>query len=302
MQQVYLILLLSGANARNNTKVYINYGGVIENEEYRAKLIDNDTQNYNEPDDEETSPSLVGNYVQDGLVVLLDGEKNVGTSHSNNSDIWKDLSGNDNNATLSDFEFSDKSGWIYNGLKFTGKEYVELKDFDFEEYTIEIVAKLENLDNEVVTEQSLISNLNDGGYGILYAQQNNLDDAKKGRIGFEAYKTKEEEADISSVYSDNEAIENKIYSISITMGDDGLGGIKQLYTENGIIKGTTLDGTPKDSATGTKLTLGAKPYAGVIPIPQFVGTIYSVRVYNRALTEEEISKNFDVDKEKYNIE
>ena len=32
------------------------------------------------------------------------------------------------------------------------------------------------------------------------------------------------------------------------------------------------------------------------------GTIYSVRVYNRALTEEEIIENFEVDKEKYNID
>lgn len=290
-----------GANARNNTKVYINYGGTIKNEEYRDKKIDEDTQNYNVADDIDIEPSLSGNYTEKDLVLLLDGEKNIGTSHSNNTDIWKDLSGKNNNATLSGFDFSDTSGWIYNGLKFTGKEYVELGNFNEDEYTIEVVFKLEDLDNEKVTEQSIISNINDGGYGIIYTQDNSLDVVKKGRIGFNVYKKKEDDIEVSYVYSDNIAEKNKIYSISVTVGSDGLGGIKQSYSENGNIKGITLDGDAQKTKSGTKLTIGASPYAGVNPVTQFKGTIYSVRVYNRALTEDEIKANFEIDKAKYNI-
>ncbi|MDO4282024.1 MAG: LamG-like jellyroll fold domain-containing protein [Clostridia bacterium] len=294
-------IITLGANARNSTKVYINYGGTIKNEAYRDKRVDEDTQNYNVADEIEIEPSLSGNYIEKDLVLLLDGEKNIGTSHSNNSDIWKDLSGKNHNATLSGFDFSDTSGWIYNGLKFTGKEYVELGTFDEEEYTIEVVMKLEDLNNDQSTRQSIISNMNDGGCGIIYTQDNDLDVSKKGRIGFEVYKKKEDEVKVSSVYSSNIAEKNKIYSISVSVGPDGLGGIKQIYSENGDIKGITLDGNVHETNSGTKLTIGASPYAGVNPVTEFKGTIYSVRIYNRALTESEIKENFEVDKEKYNI-
>lgn len=290
-----------GSNSNNNTKVYINYGGTIKNEEYRDKKVDDDEQNYNVADEIEIEPSLSGNYIQKDLALLLDGEKNIGTSHSNSTDIWRDLSGKNNNATLSGFDFSDTSGWIHNGLRFTGKEYVELGDFNNDEYTIEVVARIEDLNNVTTTRQSIISNLNDGGYGIIYTQDNDLDVMKKGRIGFELYKTKDSIIDVSSVYSDNITKKSKIYSISVTVGKDGLGGIKQLYSENGVIKGTTLDGDAIKTSTGTKLTLGASPYAGVSPATEFKGTIYSVRVYNRALTEDEIKENFEIDKAKYNI-
>lgn len=291
-----------GSNASNNTKVYINYGGTIKNEEYRDKKIDEDSTNYNIADEVDVEPSLSGDYVQKDLVLLLDGEKNIGTSHSNSTDIWRDLSGKNHNATLSGFDFSDTSGWRYNGLRFTGKEYVELGNFETDEYTIEVVFRIEDLKNSEVTKQSIISNINDGGSGVTYYQDDELDVTKKGRLGFDVYKKKDDDVDVSTVISDNLTEKNKIYSVSVTVGADGLGGIKQLYSENGVIKGTTLDGSLVKTNTGTKLTLGADPYAGVSPVTEFKGTIYSVRVYKRALREDEIIENFEIDKSKYKIE
>lgn len=294
-------LITLGANSDNNTKVYINYGGVIKNEEYRDKLVDEDTQNYNVADDEDVTPSLAGKYVEKGLVVLLDGENNAGAVHSNSANVWTDLSGNNHHATLSGFDFSDTSGWIYNGLKFSGKEYVELGNFNNDEITIEVVVKLDNLVNAETVEQSIVSNLNNGGYGILYAQTNHLSAIKKGKFGFEVYQKLGEEKTASSVYSDKVVEQNKIYSLSASMGPDDLGGIKQVFSQNGEIDGIVLNGEFEPTNTGTKLTIGAQAFAGVNAVPQLKGTIYSIRVYNRALTEEEIKQNYEVDKIKYNL-
>ncbi len=293
-----------GASSQYSTKVYINYGGTIQNELYRAKVVDDDTENYNPEDEEDLDPSLAGQYVESGMVLLLDGEKNAGTTHSNSANIWKDLSGQGNDVTLSGFDFSDTSGWLYNGLKFSGKEYVELKDFDLEEYTIEVVFRLDSLENDSTTKQSILSNLNDGGSGIIYTQMNDLDVTKRGKLGFEVYQETEEEEgkEISGVYSNDLAEESKVYSVSAVIGSDGLGGIKQLFYENGTEYGINLTGMPVKTSLGTKYTLGGSPYAGVSADPEFKGTIYSVRIYNRALTEEEIKENFEVDKTKYEID
>ena len=53
-------------------------------------------------------------YVKEGLVLFLDG-KNSG----NQKNKWKDLSGNGNDATMTDFAHNDTSGWLKEGgLKF----------------------------------------------------------------------------------------------------------------------------------------------------------------------------------------
>jgi len=85
------------------------------------------------------------------------------------------------------------------------------------------------------------------------------------------------------------------------MGPDDLGGMKQIFAENGEIDGIVLNGEFESTNTGTKLTIGAQAFAGVNAVPQLKGTIYSIRVYNRALTEEEIKQNYEVDKIKYNL-
>ncbi len=39
-------------------------------------------------------------YIKNGLILYLDGINNTGSGHSNTSTIWKDLSGNNNNGTI----------------------------------------------------------------------------------------------------------------------------------------------------------------------------------------------------------
>ncbi len=53
----------------------------------------------------------MANYTTDGIIAYYDAENNIGTGHSNTTSIWKDLTGNRKDAKLNDIEFNDTSGW-----------------------------------------------------------------------------------------------------------------------------------------------------------------------------------------------
>ena len=86
-------------------------------------------------------------YIEDGLVLHLDAIDNIGegdSKHNNTSNIWKDLSGNGNDATLTNINQSDaESGWDNNCLKLDGiDDYAVINDsatMKPNDQTIEIV-------------------------------------------------------------------------------------------------------------------------------------------------------------------
>ncbi len=301
-----------GAGGANKTKVYVNYGGTIKAETYRDKMVNDDTANNNDKTIANTS-ELVNSYITKGLVTLLNGEYNSGTNHSNSSEVWSDLSGNENNAMLNDFEFNDESGWIYNGLQFTGKEYVSLPEMDLSEMTIEIVVKFDSVTDVDTPEQTLLSNMNQGGAGLVFNQLNSTEVLKRGKVSFDVYGQNEDEVLPSSVIGDTVIQANKVYSIAGSFGkialdenesDDGSKYITtaQLLSINGKVVGKDFLDTYVQPATGTTFAIGGSPLAGAGAQTQFKGTVYSIRIYNRALNEEELKENYEIDKAKYGIE
>lgn len=50
-------------------------------------------------------------YVTDGLVAYYDAECNIQDGHSDTTTVWRDLSGNNHDAILKNFNFNDVSGW-----------------------------------------------------------------------------------------------------------------------------------------------------------------------------------------------
>lgn len=300
-----------GIASQNNTRIYVNYGGTIKAETYRDRSVLDDNVNYNKPDENpaSSSSSLVNSYITNGLVALFNGEYNNGTSHSNMVDVWKDLSGNNNNAMLSGFDFNDESGWIYNGLQLTGKEYVSIDGIDSDEYTIEVVAKFDTVQDTENSEQSVLSNLNMGGLGLVFNQLNSTNVAKRGKMSFDVY-TDNEENPISSVMIDNVIQANRVYSMSGSVGKIGLdkdaNGLMyetntQLICINNKANGIPFTGAYQKPASGSSFIIGGNPLAGAGAQTQFKGTIYCIRVYDRALTEEEIKENYKIDKERYGL-
>lgn len=307
MASVIYNVITFGASARNNTKIYVNYGGTVKAEQYRTKEIIDETPVPPSSGVEEES-SILASYNTNGLIMLLEGEYNDGAAHSNDSNIWKDYSANNHNALLSDFDFDDESGWRYNGLHFTGKEYVSIPDIDTGDMTIEIVAKFDSVSVPETPEQSVLSNLNDGGMGLLLNELNSASVSKRGKFSFDVYTA---DGNISSVIADEVVQANKIYSISGSVGKMSLeyDGNRfayetraQLLSVNGKVDGIPFNSTVKQPLTGSDFIIGGNPLVGVGANTNFNGTIYCVRIYNRALTEEEIKENYKVDQKKYGIE
>ena len=138
--------------------------------------------------------------------------------------------------------------------------------------------------------------------------------SKRGKISFDIY-TEDENGNVSTTPSSvvgNDVIQaNKVYSISASFGrvnldtdESGMAyeSFVQLLGINGNVDGKDFSGTYYKPATGSNFIIGGNPLAGVGANTQLKGTIYSVRIYNRALTEEEIKQNYEIDKQKYSIE
>ena len=308
MASIIFNLVTFGAGSQNTTKVYVNYGGTIKAEKYRNRVVNDDTENNNERTTANTS-ELINSYITKDLVVLLNGEYNSGTTHSNNTEIWADLSGLKNDAILNGFSFNDESGWIYNGLQLTGNEYISIPNIDSDEITIEIVAKIDNInvDNEI----PLLTNLNNGGVGLKFLKATNA----SGNVRFDvSYRNVSAAVVTDSVKNNTELEQGKIYSISGSFGkveleagrDDDAEGNRAYTTAmllgiNGNIEGKDFRSTYLKPATGTSFVIGGDSIVGATPQTNFTGTIYSIRIYSRALTDEEIKENFEIDKVKYGI-
>ena len=302
-----------GVAGNNNTKVYVNYGGTIKAEVYRERKNDEDTTNYNPETDKSNTASLVNSYITEGLVLLLDGGYNSGTVHSNTTDTWMDLSGNGNNAVLSGFDFDDESGWRHNGLHFTGKEYVSLKQFEYENITIEAVVRFDNMIDIENPVQTVVSNINAGGYGLVMHGLNSMSIMKRGKAAFDIYCADENQnliTDPASVVSNAVLQANKIYVLSGSFGniklEEDVSGMFfdttiQLLGVNGEYNGIDFTKEYMKPATGSYMIVGGTPLAGAGANTQLKGTIYSIRIYNRALSEDELKENYEIDKIKYGL-
>lgn len=61
----------------------------------------------------------IKSYINDGLIIHLDGLYNVGPGHKTNTSIWNDLALT-NDFYLNNFSLNNNSGWVNNGLVFDG--------------------------------------------------------------------------------------------------------------------------------------------------------------------------------------
>ena len=225
-------------------------------------------------------------YAQDGLILWYDAIDNLGTgTHSSTTNKWKDLSLTGNDGALVDFKNDATSGWttedLINGLKLSGQgEGVLINKIDLDEITMEVVVKHDEHKN-TSTESYIISNVEGGGYGIAW---------HPSALQHGTY-----------VYSDGykgkrfSAIIGKKYYIA-SRAKDG----KVILNSNDDVAEATLPSEIVTTKNDTYLVLGGNP-SGTNINGVYEGTIYSVRVYNRGLTDEEIQNNYQIDKARFGI-
>ncbi len=226
-------------------------------------------------------------YVQDNLVLFYDGLNNTGSGHSNKATTWKDLSTSNFDGTL--MNFGDNS-WNYNSLTFDGiDDWVKIAQMDYSNITMEVVMEYNNLDGD--SEIDVVTNWESGGYGIDIHDP--TDSTYKDRNTFAVFLLGKR---YQYVRADNPAKIGKKYILT-----GSYDGSIMKFWENGIKKESNVEGTIGNTQNNTVMVLGGQPN-GIWCGPSFTGKIYAVRIYKRALTDEEVKQNYELDIQRYGVE
>ena len=244
----------------------------------------------------------VEDYNKKDLMVCLDATHNTYNGYDKSTTIWYDLSGNENNAILSDFEYNDVSGWKNGSLKVRGntsekimsKESIKIP-FGLKEnesFSVEMVFE----DNDQIRTTYLSSD--NGWHTFKFHDYYNSAGIFDGEfyIGGNIYNNPSNSYNNRFEPKDTGYLlkSNRIYYIAYTYEANTnkatlyINGTKNSYTKNYIgnneacnyfiIQALDEDGTESGSAT-----------------------YHQIRIYNRALCSEEIEKNFSIDSLKYKI-
>lgn len=238
----------------------------------------------------------VKGYIQDGLIMQLDGFYNEDTQrHNGSATVWKDLAG-DRNVTLT----RASNGWNKDSLNtkvVTGGSTATIAAGTFPGIhyspgtTVEMVYRVDtaqNTNGEVLTfvggyERMAISHVSGGTAGELF-----IASAPDTRIG----------VDMTSPDIDPDLTTREIVQqIAVVFGqsNDVTGWAiyhksnpQPIYNRGGSL-GTQSDGT------GTIMgRVSSSP-------DNAAGVVYALRIYNRALTQEEVKHNWELDKARFNI-
>ena len=215
--------------------------------------------------------------IKDGLILWYDfkGMKNNDVSKG----IARDLSGNDNNGTLNNFAYTSGSGYN-SGLKFDGiDDVVNLINPLFNQtkenqnWTFSISFKL--IENNTSLE-FLIRGIN-LGVGIRYMDN-------KNKILNYINNT-----DKAYLYSNDGVIQNS-FSV-VTCSYDYNTRTAKIYINNTLDSQKKLEDGIVPSGMGYNMSIGTRRN----------DYIYGMKLYNRALSEQEVQNNYKLEKERWGL-
>ena len=200
-------------------------------------------------------------YVQDGLVLLLDGIRNTRSGHSTNTNVWEDLSENNYDVTMKNITINE------NNMYFSGDTSIMYSSNNIDAVSVEMVLELEESPQG---EQYIAS------FGSLYKILAWSPDVKGFSLGHgkKSYL-------VENLYKKN--------SISVQYSPD------VMY----------LNSKKLDNSLNMESWSSAPKYpfmiSGYANGWRLKGKIYSIRIYNRALTQDEINHNYEIDKKRFGI-
>ena len=261
--------------------------------------IEDSFGNYNY---KEISTASVESYIQSNLVLQLDAINNTRSGYSATTTVWEDLSGNGNDFNLNKFDNTSTSGWQNKSLKFDGvNDYLVSKEiFDFnntDALTIQFVdlnGELYSNDNSTfqpIFETSVNFNNNNNAFLV------NFNEWKNKTICFST-----QQNGYNIQYDTDELIAGE--SMMYTLTFDVKNGHNNYFN---MYKNTEKRNITKVAQYSVNLNnFNFNPYP--LYIGSRAGTQYfckmnlaSVRIYNRALTEEEIKHNYEIDKIRFGL-
>ena len=222
----------------------------------------------------------INGYTRKNIYVWLDGYANNGATRNNTTTTWKDLALRHNELTISG------STWGADNLSFDGSNDYAYKssgaNFNItNKHTIEVVLKPEKRD---ASYQMIFSTVNTGTgvqqYGSLWI-------SNKYQIGYDFGNASSTYSTTRMDYTTSDV--GKTLSYTSTRNDRTY----KLYKNNLLQKNLNFD---FDARTPNPAIYVGGQYN------YFKGKIYSIRVYNNELTEEQLLHNYEYDKQKFNLE
>lgn len=218
----------------------------------------------------------VDGYTTDGLIVHFDALNNSGIGvYDENAEIWKDLSGNNNDGNVY------SATWNSNNLSFNGvNDFAFIENFNnLTEITLEAIIVNDEYQSG---EREIIANFNNNGYGLAI-----LD----GKLGCQK--------NINSTWNrkkmDSLNTYGKIYYLSMSFDGSNI----SFNVDGQNI--TTSSETVSAPTNSTNVSLGANRISSSSANNYFKGKIYAIRIYNRALGQNEIKHNYEIDKLRFNM-
>lgn len=212
-------------------------------------------------------------YITDGLILHHDGIYNGGydlikTNSSLDKNIWNDLTNSQSNATLGNFDYNTLSGWNNKGLKFDGSNDTLISNilntYSKGPFTIEIF-----LNCDVYRYVEL--NLGVADLKLRILGQNEYWNTRQSDLNYK---------NIIISYPDKIVLNSKTH---YSFAHD--------ETSN----------TYKYSKNNNFYTMSVSSYLKPDISLKFngelmSGTIYAIRIYDRALSENELKQNYEIDK------
>ena len=219
-----------------------------------------------------------GGYAQDGLVAHFDGIRNAGAgkAHDALATTWVDLSSNQNDATLMR-DGADASRWRADGFRFEGKSFFELmKTITLADtVTIQVVCNVDT--NELKATWPQLVGAGDGDNCNIYWAN-----------GYNPPRLVFKNAGGGHTHSTSLVWEGQ-YATAIRDGNQ-----KRLFQTGDGSSAVTANGAQANIGTQT-WRVGAAGQLSARNSNRLVGTIQALRIYNRALTTEELEANRAID-------
>ena len=214
-------------------------------------------------------------YITDGLICHLDGIDNIARGvHDSNAATWIDLTGNGHNVPIANYIGTQLSGWESDALAALNCYNVPFSN-DCKDYiTIEI--------GFLVNGYQAVFNAGDGEGGarkIVAILPSN------GTIQFY------NRANANAPYISNNG---KVFAAGVHYPAVE----SPLVYSNGEYKAYTASDSWNTSQAAAVTCLGR----GRNTAYNFKGKYYFIRLYNRALTADEIAHNFEIDKVRFNVQ
>ena len=225
-------------------------------------------------------------YIADGLIAMWDGIWNTGfNNHDQNATTWIDLVGNNIVTTTS----TTAPTTLDNGFRFNGSQYFTVTPDD----NIKSVGTNQhNITVEIGFNANPQSKENQGLLGFGTSSQRNIwmffgnpPTSTSTTLNAQLQNSSPLRLWYRNGVFPTGTKHHVVFSSSSKFMSGWLDGIK-------------VSSTP---TIGKQTSLGQSFIGRISGYNNFYGDIYFIRIYNRALTEDEIAANYAIDKQRFNI-